>query len=151
MNEQLVDDYISKNAIYFNPNKIESIRAELGNLNIERLYLVRTINFKDPSKVFILSIFFGVFATDRFVIGDTSRGVLKLLPVIISIFIAYFGFIWLVASHENEPVMDQVLKLVHILKYFWIISFVWAVVDWFIIKNLTRGSNYKKICNFFNN
>lgn len=150
MEQYTAEEYILKNSIYFEPNKIAYIREELGKLKYEQLNIVKTADLKNPSKVFVISIFAGIIGADRFLIGDIKMGVLKLMPVIISFIIAYFGFIWLIATYETEPVADQALKLMHILKYFWIISFVWVVADWFFIKLLTKRSNYKTISRFFN-
>ena len=41
--------------------------------------MVSTVEMKDPTTILLLSIFLGGLGIDRFMLGDTGMGVLKLL------------------------------------------------------------------------
>lgn len=45
----------------------------------EKFSLVSTIELKDPTTLLLVSIFLGTFGIDRFMLGDTGMGILKLL------------------------------------------------------------------------
>ena len=43
--------------------------------------MVSTIELKDPTTILLVSIFLGSLGIDRFMIGDTGMGILKLLTL----------------------------------------------------------------------
>ena len=45
----------------------------------DKFSLISTVQMKDPNTVLLVSIFLGVLGIDRFMIGDTGMGILKLL------------------------------------------------------------------------
>ena len=45
----------------------------------EKFSLVSTIELKDPTTLLLVSIFLGTLGIDRFMLGDTGMGILKLL------------------------------------------------------------------------
>ncbi len=45
----------------------------------DKISLISTIDLKDPTTILLVSIFLGSFGIDRFMIGDTGMGILKLL------------------------------------------------------------------------
>ena len=47
--------------------------------NDDKFSLISTVQMKDPNTVLLVSIFLGVLGIDRFMIGDTGMGILKLL------------------------------------------------------------------------
>lgn len=71
-----------QNRKYLPKNKISVIREILMDLNEKKLRNI-LINaedeFKDPTVSLILSLFLGYLGIDRFYIGDTGLGVLKLI------------------------------------------------------------------------
>lgn len=44
-----------------------------------RMSMISTIELKDPTTLLLISIFLGGLGIDRFMLGDTGMGVLKLL------------------------------------------------------------------------
>jgi hypothetical protein len=79
MDKSRVDIYLTANAKYFEPTAIPVIRQKLENASDDALLSLQAIELKDPTMVLLLSIFLGGWGVDRFMIGDTSMGVLKLL------------------------------------------------------------------------
>ena len=45
----------------------------------EKMSMISTIELKDPTTILLVSIFLGSLGIDRFMLGDTGMGVLKLL------------------------------------------------------------------------
>lgn len=55
------------------------LRERLEAMDDDRDVLLMTTNLKSPLISLVLSLFLGVYGIDRFYIGDTTMGVLKLL------------------------------------------------------------------------
>ena len=81
MEQQKVDMFIMQNKKFFPQSKIMYLREELKKLDDEKFYFVSLIEFKDPTVVFIVSLFFGSLGADKFMIGEIGIGVLKLLTL----------------------------------------------------------------------
>lgn len=79
MDQQKVDMYIMTNQKYFPAEKIMLIKERLLALDEQRFQMVSMIELKDPRTLLLISIFIGGLGIDRFMIGDTGMGILKLL------------------------------------------------------------------------
>lgn len=79
MDQQKVDMYIMTNQKYFPAEKIMLIKERLLALDEQRFQMVSMIELKDPTTLLLISIFIGGLDIDRFMIGDTGMGILKLL------------------------------------------------------------------------
>lgn len=79
MDQQKIDMFIMTNQKYFPPEKIMYLKDKLRTMDEEKFSLVSTIALKDPTTILLVSIFLGVLGIDRFMIGDTGMGILKLL------------------------------------------------------------------------
>ena len=79
MDQQKVDMYIMTNQKYFHAEKIMLIKERLLALDEQRFQMVSMIELKDPTTLLLISIFIGGLGIDRFMIGDTGMGILKLL------------------------------------------------------------------------
>lgn len=79
MDQQKVDLFIMTNQKYLPAEKIIYLKDKLRTLDEEKVSLLSTIEFKDPTTILLVSIFLGVLGIDRFMIGDTGIGILKLL------------------------------------------------------------------------
>lgn len=55
------------------------IKERLLALDEQRFQMVSMIELKDPTTLLLISIFIGGLGIDRFMIGDTGMGILKLL------------------------------------------------------------------------
>ena len=79
MDNQKVDMFIMTNAKYFPEDKIFFLKEKLKGIDDEKFSLLTAIGLKDPTTIVLVSIFLGSLGIDRFMIGDTGIGVLKLL------------------------------------------------------------------------
>lgn len=79
MTQELVDMYIMANQKYLPPEKIVFLQQRLLEADDEKFNLISAIEFKDPDTFLMVSIFFGVLGIDRFMLGETRMGILKLL------------------------------------------------------------------------
>ena len=79
MDQNKVDMYIMTNQKYFPAEKIMYIKAKLTDMDESKLTMLQTIDLKDPTTILLVSIFLGGLGIDRFMLGDTGMGILKLL------------------------------------------------------------------------
>lgn len=79
MDKQKIDLYLTTNAKYFEPTAIPVIRQKLEASNDNAFMALQACELKDPTTLLLISIFLGPLGVDRFMLGDTGMGVLKLL------------------------------------------------------------------------
>ena len=79
MDSQKVDLFLVSNQKYFEPGQILFIKDRLLALEDDKFALICSLDYKDPTTLLLISIFVGGFGIDRFMLGDTGLGVLKLL------------------------------------------------------------------------
>ena len=79
MEKSKIDLYLTTNAKYFEPTAIPIVRQKMENASEDTLLTLQATELKDPTTVLLVSIFLGALGIDRFMIGDTGMGVLKLL------------------------------------------------------------------------
>lgn len=73
------DTFILANAKYFAADKIPFIKERLESLPKEKEILLSALDLKDPNMMILISLFGGTLGLDRFFLGDTTMGVLKLV------------------------------------------------------------------------
>lgn len=78
MDAQKVDMFMIANNKYFEGHHLNAVREKLLSLDDSKWPLVQTLQFKSPDTAQILSIM-GQVGIDRFFIGDTGLGIVKLL------------------------------------------------------------------------
>lgn len=71
--------YMMTNQKYFPEEKMMYLREKIAAMDDARFALLSSIELKDPTTMILISIFLGSFGVDRFMLGDTGMGVLKLL------------------------------------------------------------------------
>ncbi len=79
MDAQKVDMFIITNQKYLPAEKIVFVKQKLMEADESKFSLVSAIDFKDPTTILLVSIFLGTLGIDRFMLGDTGLGILKLL------------------------------------------------------------------------
>ena len=79
MEQQKIDMFIMTNQKYFPAEKVMYLKDKLKNIDEDKFSLISTVEFKDPTTILLVSIFLGTLGIDRFMIGDTGMGILKLL------------------------------------------------------------------------
>lgn len=81
MDQEKIDMFIMTNQKYFPSEKIMYLKDKLRTIDEQKFSLLTTIELKDPTTILLVSIFLGYLGIDRFMIGDTGMGILKLLTV----------------------------------------------------------------------
>lgn len=79
MDKTKIDLYLTTNAKYFEPTAIPIIRQKLEKSNDDAFLALQACELKDPTVLLIVSLLLGTLGIDRFMLGDTGMGVLKLL------------------------------------------------------------------------
>lgn len=79
MEQNKVDMYIMTNQKYFPAEKIMYLKEKLAAMDENKFAMISTIDLKDPTTILLISIFLGGLGIDRFMLGDTGMGILKLL------------------------------------------------------------------------
>lgn len=79
MDQQKLDMYIMTNQKYFPAEKLMYLKEKLAAMDDSKFSMVSTVELKDPTTILIISLFLGTLGIDRFMVGDTGLGILKLL------------------------------------------------------------------------
>ncbi len=79
MDENQVDIFLMTKGKYFRDYHLMEIRDRLKSMDDSKKGLLQTLQFKDPTIMLIVSLLVGYLGIDRFMIGDTGLGVLKLI------------------------------------------------------------------------
>ena len=79
MEQKKIDFFLSQNATKFPSEKLFLIKEALGNLDDSKSYSIQSLELKDPTNLLLFSILLGCLGVDRFMLGQTGLGVLKLL------------------------------------------------------------------------
>lgn len=79
MDLQKVDMFMMLNGKYFEGHHLPQIREKLVELDESKWPLVINLQFKSADTMMIVSLSAGQLGIDRFMLGDTGMGVLKLL------------------------------------------------------------------------
>lgn len=81
LEQNKIDMYIMTNQKYFPEDKILYLKDKLRTMDDKKFSLISTIVLKDPTTILLISIFLGSLGIDRFIVGDTGMGILKLLTL----------------------------------------------------------------------
>lgn len=81
MNKEKIDMYVMTNQKYLPADKLVFIKQKLQDVDEDKFALVSTVEFKDPTTILLVSLFLGGLGVDRFMLGDTGMGILKLLTM----------------------------------------------------------------------
>ena len=98
---QSVDMWIVSNTKFFASEKMPLIKQELSKLPEDKLSLLYSLQFKDPTTIIILSALIGEFGVDRFMLGDVGLGIAKLLTLG-GCFVWWIVDIFLVGNRTRE-------------------------------------------------
>ncbi|MDO4200053.1 MAG: TM2 domain-containing protein [Clostridia bacterium] len=79
MEKQKIDQFIASNGKYFPTSRVMAIRKKLEEMDDSYVPVIYSVDFKDVNTMVLLSIFLGYLGVDRFMLGETALGVLKLL------------------------------------------------------------------------
>jgi TM2 domain-containing membrane protein YozV len=79
MQQEKVDMFLMTNSKYFPSAKIAVLKERLERLDDSKLSVLSSVEYKDPTTLLLVSIFLGTLGIDRFMLGETGMGILKLL------------------------------------------------------------------------
>ena len=79
MTQDRIDMYVMTNQKYLPAEKIVFIKQKLMEADESKFQLISAVEFKDPTTILLVSIFLGGLGIDRFMLGETGMGILKLL------------------------------------------------------------------------
>lgn len=102
MDSQKVDIYMITNQKYFPPEKMMYIKEKLLDMDENKFALVSILDLKDPMTMLIISIFLGSLGIDRFMLGDTGMGILKLLTMGLCGILTIFD--WVTISNKTKEI-----------------------------------------------
>lgn len=78
MEQAKVDLFIGTMSDKFPLHKMMLIRSQLEKMDDSRFQYVQTLDYKSPTILLVVSLFFGYLGIDRFMLGDIGLGFLKL-------------------------------------------------------------------------
>jgi TM2 domain-containing membrane protein YozV len=90
MDANKIDMYFATNGKKLPSDKAVLIREKMVQANDSRYATISSIELKDPTTMLLVSIFLGGLGVDRFMMGDTGMGILKLLTA------GLCGVLWLI-------------------------------------------------------
>lgn len=79
MTQDRVDMFVMTNQKYLPAEKIVFLKQKLLEADENKFSLVSAVEFKDPTTLLLVSLFLGGLGVDRFMLGETGMGILKLL------------------------------------------------------------------------
>ena len=79
MTQDRIDMYVMTNQKCLPAEKIVFIKQKLMEADESKFQLISAVEFKDPTTILLVSIFLGTLGIDRFMLGETGMGILKLL------------------------------------------------------------------------
>lgn len=71
--------FIMTNQKYLPAEKIQMLRDRLMAADDNKMVMLSGVEMKDPTTILLVSIFLGSLGIDRFMLGETGMGILKLL------------------------------------------------------------------------
>lgn len=92
MDQQRVDLFIAMNGSKFPEETQMEIREILHKADDSKAMMLQAIEYKDPSTMLIISLMGGGLGIDRFMLGETGKGVGKLILTTFCM----VGIIWVI-------------------------------------------------------
>ena len=126
--KQVIKMFIFKNSKFLPEGKTKEIEDKLMKLSIPAIQTLCCLDFINPRSITALSCLFGHLGIDRFMIGHTRVGLIKVLGC--------FGIVYCYNYGINKKFDACVFIAVFI---------IFIIGDMFRINGITRYENYKKL------
>ena len=91
MEQSKIDRFIGEKSHFFPSKLLPLVKEQLEMLGDDKLHLVRDVEYKDPNRSFIVSLFLGRLGIDRFMLGQIVYGFFKFLT-------PFVGGIWTITD-----------------------------------------------------
>lgn len=117
VDSQTVSSWFNSKKACFSEARQRQVIAGLKTLSIKKWQELQTISFVHPMLAIVVSVFFGCFGLDRFLIGDSRKGLLKLVT---------FGgfFIWAIVDwfliHKDTIKSNELKFFSFLIEPLWI-------------------------------
>jgi len=105
-----IDMWIMTNSKFLPNEKIVYIKEKLKSIDENKWSLLQTVEFKDPTTLLLVSIFLGSLGIDRFMLGDTGMGILKLLTAGLCGILTIID--WFTISNKTKEVNFNKLSMI---------------------------------------
>lgn len=79
MDANQIDQFLALNSENLPEEKINELRELLADADDNKANLLNAISLKGKTMMLIISIFLGSYGVDRFMLGDTTMGAIKLI------------------------------------------------------------------------
>lgn len=79
MDSQKADMFLMSNTKYFPSEMLPQIKSALEKANPSRDSYIMMQSYRDPMLMLVVSLFAGSLGVDRFMLGQTGLGILKLV------------------------------------------------------------------------
>ena len=79
MEQNRIDMFIASMGEKFPGEKLMLMSDQLSKIEDNKLIVIQSMDYKDPTTLLIISIFVGHLGIDRFMLGQTGLGIGKLL------------------------------------------------------------------------
>ncbi|MBQ9239343.1 MAG: TM2 domain-containing protein [Treponema sp.] len=90
MDANKIDMFFVANGKKLPAEKTVIVREKMAQVDDSRYATLSSIEFKEPTTMLLISIFIGGLGVDRFMMGETGMGILKLLTG------GLCGILWLI-------------------------------------------------------
>ena len=90
MDANKIDMFFVANGKKLPAEKAVLIREKMAQIDDSRYVTISSVELKDPTTMLLVSIFLGELGVDRFMLGETGMGILKLLTA------GLCGILWLI-------------------------------------------------------
>ena len=146
MTQQQKELYIVNNFKYFPQNTLMLVQEKLTTVPDDKAVFLQTVEYKNPTTILVLSIFFGHLGVDRFILKDLQMGFLKLFTWLIP-YASYLILSLLYYSSINAN-FELIWIPYVLLSLFSLANLVLTVIDWFTIQKKVRLENFNKLMRF---
>lgn len=142
-----ITSFFTANTHFFPNDSIGAIMKAFEKLSEQSISIfVSCCKFKNPHIILLISILFGAFGIDRFIIGNIKSGIRKLICSIVNI-IVYTVFIFNRKDFFGNAINENVLFFIIIFSSIMLLIF-W-IIDICIITENTKKANLKVLARNF--